>query len=100
MKYANYNTTIEKGLMRRYLENPDILDRIKLSKRQLEVFNEVCNIGDGVSSRQISDRIGVVVQSASNTLNILWMKGYLERRSSIDPTGGVIYLYRQRIKTP
>ena len=69
-------------------------DRKQLSHRQSEVVGYIRRSGPfGQTASQIADAFNTSVQSASTQLRSLYLRGFLDRKTLIQPSGGVEYAY-------
>lgn len=74
----------------------DIKD-VMLSPRAVEIVMWLQ--GSEKSSANLAEKYNISVQNASQQLNNLYKKGYLNRTEQIEPTGGTIYFYRSKYET-
>lgn len=97
--YTRYTSLIFTDYMRLVLDSPEQAKRLMLSENQAKLVNMIRAEGTlSVTARRMADEERVSIQSMSSRLATLWQRGYLERRSSIDETGGIIYLYRSVVR--
>lgn len=96
--YVTHGTGSDNPLRRAFIDNPERVRRLILTENQSDLVRSIRADGNMcVTSRRMADEQGKSVQSISAQLTKLWYRGYLERRESIDDTGGIIYLYRAAI---
>lgn len=80
--------------MRLFLDCPDYLKRIVISKPQVKVvlFVKDCGFGSA-TARDLAYHLNISVQSASGRLNKLWSRGWLKREERAAETGGIEHRY-------
>lgn len=85
----------ETQLRAAFLLNPDRYRSVVLTDNQISII-ELIGGSDypTMSAREYADEQGISVQSSSQQLSRLWLRGYLGREERLDPTGGVIYRYK------
>lgn len=76
---------------------PHQISLVRLSKKQLRVLSEIKR-GEVVCSKDIADRCGLSLSSASTTLKHLWEKSYITRRANTATAGGVEYVYFKSLR--
>ncbi len=81
-------------LMKLVLTVPYLIDKLKLSKIQIELIRVVQAHPNGFTTAIMSQMYDTTTQSASSRLKALWLKGYLERSESEDGTGGILHVYK------
>lgn len=83
-------------VMKFIYNNYQLARELSLSKRQVELISylERCQ----ATSRDVADMYGICVQNASQQLNNLFKKGYLERVEIEDKTGGYMFEYTANCK--
>lgn len=98
-EYVSYTATSDKALMRTYFKNREGLEKIRLSDHQVKVISRINTLDEpSITSKILSDSMRISLQSASSQLSRLWHKGYLERRSVVQESGGVEHRYKLSIK--
>lgn len=86
-----------KTLMKLMTECPGLVRKAYLNETQLALFQLVKTLegnDSGVSARQIANRLGISVHSASTQLYRLFNKGYLSRQKNTHPSGGREFIYQ------
>ena len=84
---------VDAKYKRLMIDYPELIRSHLLTDHQIEVFKYVENKG-GIYSRELSDYLGMSVQSAGGTLSKIAEAGYLQKLSVNAPSGGTEYFYR------
>lgn len=83
-------------VMKFIYNNYQLTKDLSLSKRQVELISHLKH--RQATSRDIANRYCICVQNASQQLNNLYRKGYLERLEIEDKTGGYMFEYTSNPK--
>ena len=85
---------LDKKLMKLALDCPDLMKKYHLTDCQANIVKFARDSGYGsITARELADRRGISVQSASGQLNSLWHRGWLKREERAATTGGIEYRY-------
>ena len=76
--------------------NYELARELSLSKRQVELISYLKR--SQATSRDVADMYNICVQNASQQLNNLFKKGYLDRVEIEDKTGGYMFEYTANYK--
>lgn len=71
-----------------------IIKSILLSDTEYKLYRSIKK--GGITSSELSKKQGISVQGANQKLMKLYEKGYLDRKSVPDPTGGFYFNFTRR----
>ena len=85
---------MSKLLMKRFLMDPDAYRSVVITDNQINIIKWIGQ--KWATSREYADYKKKSIQLASSQLHKLWLRGYLIRRETIDPSGGIAYEYKEK----
>lgn len=80
------------AIQRLYILYPELAKNLRLTPEQRQVMNLVIKLRK-ITSHELQNVRKISIHQASNVLNKLWRKKYLDRSYRQDPTGGIFYVY-------
>lgn len=68
---------------------------LSISSRSIQIMKMAKKM-DGLTSSELSERLGISIQNASQSLKNLHLKGYMIRVETMQASGGSEYVYESR----
>lgn len=88
-------SSTDNSIRQMILSNPEKVRELLLTDAALNIVMTVAQNGDaGVTAAEWARRFNDSIQSASQKLKNLWIKGYLTREEMDSPSGGIHHLYK------